>query len=119
MHAAINYIIMFHSDKNASDDEEGGALKKKFNPVVCSGRQPGTDIFIVGPELQFTKEGREIPVHDQDYVWVPYILKKLKKDCVISPLIMLPSLSHPLKNLVEGLKAVTEENFISSLFILG
>ena len=66
-------------DSGDSDDSTQSDDVFHYKAVVCTGRQPDSDVFILilGPSLQFTIHGNEIPVDRQEYVWVPEILDKL------------------------------------------
>ena len=86
----------------------------------CIGRQEGSDVFLLGPTLQFRKSGEAIPKEAQQYVWIPYILKKFHVHDTITPIAdELPEVHHPLRKVVKGLKRISGENFGSALFLLG
>ena len=83
------------------------------------GRQPGSDVFVIGPTLQFTSDGKVIPEEEQTYVWIPYILKKLNVLSSVSPVTALPEVDDPLKSVLMGLKKICGDSFISGMFVLG
>lgn len=88
-------------------------------PVQCLGQQSGSDVFVLGPSLQFWSSGDAISPEQQQYVWIPYILKKLKVMESISPIDQLPAVRNPMKKVVKGLRKISGDNFPSSLFVLG
>ena len=83
------------------------------------GRQPDSDVFVIGSTLQFTSDGKVIPEEEQTYVWIPYILKKLNVLSSVSPVTALPEVDDPLKSVLMGLKKICGDNFISGMFVLG
>lgn len=83
------------------------------------GRQPDSDVFVIGSTLQFTSDGKVIPEEEQTYVWIPYILKKLNVLSSVSPVTALPEVDDPLKSVLMGLKKIRGDNFISGMFVLG
>ena len=86
---------------------------------MCLGRQPSSDTYVLGPELQFYANGRCVPVEDQDFIWVPEVIEKLHLHRLISPRDSLPQVSAPLPNLLRGLCEILGPNAISGLFMLG
>ena len=57
-------------------------------------------MFVNSPTLQFTSDGKVIPKEEQTYVWIPYILKKLKVLTSVSPITALPEVDIPLKSVL-------------------
>ena len=88
-------------------------------PVHCIGRQEGSDVFVLGPNLQFWKSGKRISDDEQQYIWIPYILKQLRILPTAKPVVDLPPIRHPLHNLLRGLQRITGDNFGSALFLVG
>ena len=91
----------------------------QYRAVHCIGRQEGSDVFVLGPNLQFWKSGKQISREQQQYIWIPYILKKLKVLPSAKPIIDLPYVKNPLRALLKGLQKITGENFGSALFVVG
>ena len=77
------------------------------------GRQPNSDVYVIGPNLQFFSDGTVIPVADRLYVWVPRIMK------VSNLFEKLPSVQQPLNKLMNGIMHIMGENGPSAVFILG
>lgn len=100
--------------EDGSDDEP-----ETCKPVVCMGRQPDSNVFVLGPSLQFHSDGTAIPPQDQEFVWVPRILKKLKIGHIIHPLSLLPPVAQPLKRLMKGLLQVMGDNWPCAVLVLG
>ena len=64
------YFIHRGNDDNSEDSgsaEEGRSLQAHF-PVICTGQQPNTDVFVFGPTLQFNTSGNLIPLAEQRYI---------------------------------------------------
>ena len=76
-------------------------------------------MFVIDPTLQFTSDGKVISKEEQTYVWIPYILKKLKVLTSVSPITALSEVDNPLKSVLMGLKKICVDNFISGMFVLG
>ena len=58
------------------DSDDSGVTQYKL--ITCTGQQPGSDIIVIGQELQFSSDESLIPIDMQEYVWTPEILRKLK-----------------------------------------
>ena len=76
-------------------------------------------MYVVGPTLHFQSDGTPIPTDEQEYVWIPSILKKMKVRH--SPISELPDLSpcNPLKAVLKGMRQLLGDNACSGIFILG
>lgn len=105
-------------NSNDSDDSMPTDDIVHYKAVVCTGRQPDSDVFIFGPSLQFTSNGNEIAIDKAEYVWVPEILDKLVPRGV-HPIFDLPHIVNPLNFVVSGLNQIAGENVISGVFLLG
>ena len=91
----ITATLLNHSSHdNCSDDEDGPQIPKHYKPVVCLGRQPSLEPYVLGPELQFYAIGRCVPVEDQDFIWIPEVLEKLLLHRLISHRIPCHKLQH-------------------------
>ena len=114
----MSYV--YREQEDDSDSSEGCTTPhKSVLPVHCIGRQEGSTVFVLGPDLQFWKTGEAIPPGEQQYVWIPYILKKLKVLDSVSPLTVIPQVLNPVSKVLRGLKNICGDNFGSSLFLLG
>ena len=82
-------------------------------PVICTGRQPNSDVYVIGPELQFNSDGTRIAPEKQQYIWIPQVLQKLHVDKVIAPHSTIPEVYHPLRSLLKAM------NFLGSIYMLG
>ena len=120
----INFLIYRFKDLTSSSDSDSekegkGNASKVLKPVECLGRQPGSDIFVLGETLQFRSNGESIPRDEQEYVYVPYILEKLGLSKSISPISNLPDVPDPLYTVMEGIHHVAGDNQTCALFCLG
>ena len=116
-----NFVLTLSSkagDSGDSDDSTQSDDVVHYKAVVCTGRQPDSEVFVFGPSLQFIIDGNEIPVDRQEYVWVPEILDKLVPGGV-HPMFDLPHIVNPLNFVVGGLHQIAGENAISGVFLLG
>ena len=95
-----------------SDSDDEGCVQ--YKAVSCMGNQPDSDVFVFGPNLQVSSEGRVIPENEQEYIWIPEII-----GCVINPITALPPIQQPLKHVTEGLHKISGENLPSALFVSG
>ena len=88
--------------------------------AVCNiGRQPYSDVYVIGPDLQYTMEGELIAKEKQVYAWIPEILSKLKMPMSMIPMECLPVIEDPLGLLVSKMHDILGDNHISGLYILG
>ena len=88
--------------------------------ILTLGRQPDSDIIVLSPSIHVNDNGEIIPFEDSNYVWVDSIAKK--EGIVPSGttfLRSLPKCEQPLDSLLEGLQELTQDNFISAVFVLG
>ena len=115
----INIISHCNSGDDSDSDENSEDSVRSYRPVVCMGRQPHSDVYVLGPSLQFRSDGTAIPPAEQEYVWVERIMKKLRIGNILHPLSCLPTVSEPLNKLLTGLACVSGNNLPSAVFILG
>ena len=90
--------------------------------VTCIGRQPDSNVYVVGPKMQFNMNGEAIAEEDQTFVWVEEILTELG----INPaeILNIPSTldehHSPISTLLETLQSVIGEgNVYSGIMVLG
>ena len=88
-------------------------------PVVCTGRQPGSNVFVLGPNLQFCSDGTSIAPQQQEFVWVPRVFKKLKISHIVHPLSSLPTVAQPMEKLMRGILTLMGNNWPSAVLVLG
>ena len=114
------------SDEAADSDSDDSQTErdqrpKEYMAVSCVGRQPGSDVFVLGPSIQFHRNGEPIQPDDQVYLWVPEIMIKLKS-FTTSPIVSLPTsvtAENPLEKLVVKMQQILGDNYLSGLCILG
>ena len=83
------------------------------------GRQPTSNVYVLGPNLQFYSDGIAIPPEEQKFVWVSCIINKLKISNILHPVSVLPDVPQPLSKLMKGLVHVMGSNWPSAVFVLG
>ena len=106
---------MFVTNRCANSDvDEEQDEPLQYNPVTCTDLQPGSDIYVFGPELQIGADGSGIPPKQQKYIWIDAILHKLQRPVnLLSP---IPSNSPKhLKNVVGGLQRISGDNMMSGM----
>lgn len=90
--------------------------------VSCIGRQPDSDVYVVGPKLQFNMKGEPIAEEDQHHVWVEEILTALgmnRMEILDIPTNYEGELS-PMIRLWETLQAaIGEGNLYSGIMLIG
>ena len=90
--------------------------------VTCIGRQPNSEVFVLGPELQFSSLGEPIEKDNQKFKFIPTLLKQLgalKCTAPVQSLPTLPSDVSPLQEAVVGIQRIGGENAMCGLFCLG
>ena len=119
IHACFSSLNAGESSESSQSEDDDQVRGKKFQAVTCTGRQPGSSIFVFGPTLHMNEMGDLIPRELQEYIWVPRILQLLHR--VVNPLTTLPDpgVENPLKYVIEGLQNIAGENALSGIFLLG
>ena len=59
------YRFVFHLAEEFC--QSSNAMTKTF--VVCVGRQPNSDVWVLDPDLHIDGRGRVIPKCDQSFFW--------------------------------------------------
>ena len=98
-------------------DEDLKDNMDKYKVVTCTGRQEESKVFVFGPTLHFTDKGKQIPLQDQCYVWVPQFLAKTHTIVNTLPP-QLPPINKPLQFVVRGLQSIAGDNALSGVFLL-
>lgn len=125
MVASVNRKYIYHvsvcsgSNSDSESDDEADHIPVTCKPAVCKGRQPDSDVYVLGPEIQFWSDGKPIPLEEQQYVWITHVLKRLHMTKICVPQSPLPSVRDPLKTLMKNLNVIMGANWISATFMLG
>ena len=56
--------------------EKSASQQKVFKSVVCMGQQPGSEVFVLGPNLPFKSNGAHIASEEQEFIGIPEIISK-------------------------------------------
>ena len=104
---------------NGSDLDTDDDQPKSIKPVCCIGRQPDSEVFVLGPKVQFWSDGRVLKPEDSEYKFIPKILDQLGLLRTIRPVEFLPHVVMPLQAVADGIFRVGGENAICGLFCLG
>lgn len=107
-------ILIFANDREDTDNEGSGS---QCDAVTCTGLQPGSNVFVFGPEVQLTDDGEAIPVTEQVFIWIDEILVKLQRP--VNPLPRLKNVINPLDRIISGMHHLSGDNMISGMFLLG
>ena len=90
-------------------------------PVLTLGRQQNSECIVLAPDVHVSEDGSLIPRSQREYFWVESIARG--KGIVprgINYSSRLPDGGEsPLDTLLVGLKEITQDNFMSSIFVLG
>ena len=100
--------------------------------LVCAGRQPGSNVWVLNKHLYINENGSQIPETECMYAWQPIggpCIQVTGKSTSLSGIdlqsdIQLPLLScepdvpdpNPVKNLLALMQVVFKHNFIPSMF---
>ena len=109
---------------NDIEPEEESVLRKVFKPVVCMGRQPGSNVSVFGSNLLFKSDGTLIASDEQDYIVIPEIIQKLGLGGALAPIEEQPVVPNPLCTVLTGIKRIagfvknfsSHEGFIRVLY---
>lgn len=114
----MQVIVCYSNRSDNSDVDEEQDEPLQYNPVTCTGLQPGSDVYVFGLKLQIGADGSVIPTNQQKYIWIDAILHKLQRP--VNPLSPIPSNSPKhLKNVVGGLQRIAGDNVMSGVYLLG
>ena len=102
------------SSESDSDDET-----KNLKAVSCIGLQPGSNVFVLGPSIQYYSNGKSVPQDEQEYKFIPFILAQLGVLQISAPIHNLPEIEAPLHQAVKGIQRVGGENAMCGVFSLG
>ncbi len=93
-----------------------GQIKKAVSTI---GRQTDGDTFVFGPTVQLSSIGDIIPDSAWEYIWVPRIVEQGSVIPLACGIEDIPQCRSPLRHLLQGLKLLTQENYVSGEFVLG
>ena len=105
-----------------SEMDTEGEIKSTMKAVTCIGRQPNSDVFVLGPDLHFTSDGKHIEKENQEFKYIPLLLKQLgalKSSSAIQSLPECSAEKDALQQVVEGMQRIGGENAMCGLFCLG
>ena len=113
-------MLLFNKITTFSDPLTAGKVKKF---VVSVGRQPHSDTYVFGPKLHLSRNGSAQHEEEQSFVWVEEAVRyySVLPSAPLLKHIPRASFDNPLECLLLGCKALdlTQENFGSSVFVLG
>lgn len=89
----------------------------QYDAVTCTGVQPGSNVFVFGPNFQLYADGSIIPLNRQQFVWVESILQKLQ--IMVNPIERPMSCHRHLRVLVKGVHSIAGDNIYSGVYLLG
>ena len=109
-------LYLYRNDTSDVDEEQDEP--SQYNPVTCTGLQPGSDVYVFGPNFQISANGSVVPTSQHQFIWIDSILQKLERP--VNPLPPIPSYSlQHLYNVVSGVHTIAGDNVISGVYILG
>ena len=104
------------------------AMHKARTLVTCVGLQPGSSVWVFGPDVQINKEGHLIQKDEQPYYWLvsqpcttTYNTCRCSQyapipdiQCYLTPaMIFLPLRLQPLQDLIRVMREYLGNNFLS------
>ena len=110
----MNFRFQDLSSESDSEDED-----KSLKPVTCIGLQPGSNVFVLGPHIQFYSNGRPVPPEEQKFKYISFLLRQLGVMQVSAPVYNLPEVDEPLVQVIDGVYRVGGKNAMWGLFCLG
>ena len=100
--------------------------KDTFKAAVCIGRQPNSDVWVFGPDLQLTAEGTITNPETSSTLWVQEVFNmeecgKMNKKDQTGPLpsVRLPLNSHSLRDVIKALIYTVHDNTMAAILTIG
>lgn len=96
------------------------------NGLLCAGKQPGTNVWVLNKHLHINEDGIQIPESESKYAWQPIggpsielAAKSMSHTSInLECDIQLPlQSSGPLRNLLHLMQTVFKHNFIPSMLL--
>lgn len=81
------------------------------------GCQLHSNVYVLGPTVQFSSDGTLIPPEEQKYVWVSHVIMKLQISNLIHSLSTLPTLEQPQRRLLDGIVQIMGQNWSDAVLI--
>ena len=98
-------------------------LKDTFKAAVCVGRQPDSNVWVLGNDVQIDSSGAVVRKQDQEILWINAVFEMeegyRKEPCSLLPKICLPLCSLTLGDVVGSLKDIIHDNFMAGVFTIG
>lgn len=112
------YHFLLTYSQEDSDQSEDESFNQ-YDAVTCTGLQPGTDVYVFGPDFQVSSDGSVIPTNQQGFVWVEEILHKLQRP--VNPLSppAATDLNFDFRYIVNGMLKVAGDTIFSGMYLLG
>ena len=93
-------------------------MRDTYEAVCCIGRQPNSDVWVLGENLQLNGDGVVVTAEETSIIWVKAILES-ERTATHWPEVTLPLCSLTLGEMVESLMSMLHHNGIAAVFTIG
>ena len=101
-------------------------MKDTFKAAVCVGKQPSSDVWIFGPDIQITAKGILTNPEASSMLWVQEVFDmedggKMKKMDQAGSLLAvhLPLYGYSLRDVIKALVDTVQHNAMAAIFTKG
>ena len=94
-------------------------VRETYKAACCIGRQPDSNIWVVGPDLQLNDNGEVVNEEDTFITWVKDIFELGHRSAKILPRVQLPLSSLALGDVVKSLFSTLHNNGPAAVFTIG
>ena len=97
--------------------------KDTFKAACCVGKQPNSEVWILGESVQIDGSGNIIEEGQQEILWVKAVFDmeeaQRKEHSFQLPQIRLPLYSYALRDVLVSLLDTIPDNFMGGVFTIG
>ena len=100
-------------------------MKETYKAAVCIGRQPNSDVWVFGENLQLNGDGTLTNPETSSFMWVKQVFSMeengRRKEHTVGPTpdIRLRLYGHVLHDVVKGLIKTVHDNTMAAIFTIG
>lgn len=100
-------------------------MKETFKAATCIGRQPNSDVWVFGPDLQINSEGGITNSEESSFLWVQEAFNmfedgaKTRNQTGPMPVVKLPLYGYALTDVINSLINVVHDNTMAAIFTIG
>lgn len=100
--------------------------KDTYQAASCVGRQPNTDVWVFGPNLQLSGDGSITNAEASSILWVQEVVdmedgqsKRRSTECSGLPDIKLPLYGYALRDVIKAVINTVHDNTMAGIFTIG